>query len=662
MADFRRWILALTVLALCVAGASAQVGLPTGGLNNNPFSCTANTATVTPTVRAEGITELTGDIVLNCTGGAALPAGAQIPQANITVFLNTTITSRLLGNGTGQASETVLMIDEPNSGLTGAGPALPFIFCATPQSGCAAYAGANGSMVTLPGGAVTAPNIYQGVVSGIDSKSVTFNGVPILPPASNGVTRVYRITNMRANAQAIPAGATTPGYVSAFVSINGSSYVPIVNSQLVVGYVSTGLTTSLRNTGNSGGLSTGSKQFNQCTNYTNGGAETPVAVLRYSSNFGTAFKTRVLAGTGGNSGTNASGAIQNVPGSPANAGSESGFIFNGAPMAFEGNAASTTLTGTQGAIAGLADFGTRFRAVFSNIPAGVSIYLSTVNLAGSTATPAVAPPITSTTTTFAQLIVSSTASENLLGGAPTLSATGSNGTSFAVFTPASGSNTVEGDWEVINSNINQTQNFDFGVWVGWSPNVATNTPAAPTTITVSMSYAPISTSFKATSGDPIPRFVDLGTGDNQTIIQINICTTNLLFPYITTITGFDTGLAISNTSMDPFGTTNQAGACTLYWYGNNNGGTTNTPIPNSTTATTAAPTIVAGTTWVNVASASNMAGQGFTGYMIATCNFQYAHGYAAVTDIGSRGILTAYLALIINGTRGTAAAAETLTH
>ncbi|SPE34401.1 exported hypothetical protein [Candidatus Sulfopaludibacter sp. SbA3] len=33
-----------------------------------------------------------------------------------------------------------------------------------------------------------------------------------------------------------------------------------------------------------------------------------------------------------------------------------------------------------------------------------------------------------------------------------------------------------------------------------------------------------------------------------------------------------------------------------------------------------------------------------------------------MTDIGSRGILTAYLALIINGTRGTAAAAETLTH
>ncbi len=58
------------------------------------------------------------------------------------------------------------------------------------------------------------------------------------------------------------------------------------------------------------------------------------------------------------------------------------------------------------------------------------------------------------------------------------------------------------------------------------------------------------------------------------------------------------------------------GPCTLNWYGNNNGGTTNTPITASTTATTGAPVINAGTTWTGDASATNMAGQGFTGYMI----------------------------------------------
>jgi len=36
---------------------------------------------------------------------------------------------------------------------------------------------------------------------------------------------------------------------------------------------------------------------------------------------------------------------------------------------------------------------------------------------------------------------------------------------------------------------------------------------------------------------------------------------------------------------------------------------------------------------------------GFQGYVIAVCNFQYAHGYAAVTDLGIRNLWSSYLAL-----------------
>ena len=83
MADFRRWILALTVLALCVAGANAQiVGTGTGAT----FGCNAINGAVTPTLRSKGITDLVGDIVIQCTGGNTLAPGTQIPQANITVF------------------------------------------------------------------------------------------------------------------------------------------------------------------------------------------------------------------------------------------------------------------------------------------------------------------------------------------------------------------------------------------------------------------------------------------------------------------------------------------------------------------------------------------------------------------------------------------------
>ncbi len=676
MTDFRRWILALAVLALCVAGANAQVSGGTGGQN---FQCTAANASVTPTVRAEGITELVGDIVLDCTGGTYVTPGAVIPQANITVFLNTQVTSRLLGiGGVTNASEAVLMIDEPNSGLQGYGPAQNFNYCLTPGSGCIEYASAvkaDGTQVpyTTASGPTPGQNVFIGVVNP-DGKSITFNGVPILPPVTSGATRVYRITNVRANASAIPAGANTPGNVQALISISGSSFVPLTNSQLVVGYVVAGLTASTQNFLDNGGLSGSGTSFNQCSSTGNSGNGAPTAILRYHSNFGTAFKTRVLASVSTN-GQDGVHAIQNIPGSANNATSESGMIFNGLPLGNEGGAASTALAGSNGAVAGLADYGTRFQAVFNNIPAGVSIYVSTTNVTNITQNNGAlvpAPGATNTTSSYAQLVVSSTASETVLNTAPVLSATGSNGNStqhvdYVAFTPAAGTNTVTAVWEVINSNTSTNQNFDFGVYLAYSANVANNQPATGP-ITVNMSYSPIPPQSAANTGTvlasssaTIPRFIDLGTGDNKTIATINICQTNLLFPYITTITGFDTGIAISNTSMDPFGTGLQNGACTLNWYGNNNGGTTNTPIPSSTTATSGAPTILAGTTWVTDAAATGMAGQGFTGYMIAQCNFQYAHGYAAVTDIGSRGILTAYLALVMSGGRvGTAQ--EALVH
>src|SRR6202035_2952300 len=77
--------------------------------NTPAFACTAN-AGVPPIVRAEGIAELVGDLILNCTGGTFTPAGQPIPQSNIQIFLNTNITSRTYA---GNLSEAILTIDEP---------------------------------------------------------------------------------------------------------------------------------------------------------------------------------------------------------------------------------------------------------------------------------------------------------------------------------------------------------------------------------------------------------------------------------------------------------------------------------------------------------------------------------------------------------------------
>src|SRR5436305_15037730 len=103
MADFRRLLTALALVALFVGLASAQAGV-NGGASS--MSC-STTTTVTPTVRSEGLTELVGDIVLNCSGGNALLNGPQTPQANITVFLNTQVTSRVLANSSSTTNQSV---------------------------------------------------------------------------------------------------------------------------------------------------------------------------------------------------------------------------------------------------------------------------------------------------------------------------------------------------------------------------------------------------------------------------------------------------------------------------------------------------------------------------------------------------------------------------
>lgn len=68
-------------------------------------------------------------------------------------------------------------------------------------------------------------------------------------------------------------------------------------------------------------------------------------------------------------------------------------------------------------------------------------------------------------------------------------------------------------------------------------------------------------------------------------------TTNLLFPFVTNQAGFDSGVAISNTSADPFGTAGSSGTCRLHYYGNTTGGgaapasqTTTSPIAPGTHA------------------------------------------------------------------------------
>src|SRR5258706_6303202 len=161
------------------------------------FACSASVP-ATPTLRAEGLTELVGDIVLKCTGGTPTPSGQTIPAASLTIILNTAVSSRLMGNSAVN-SEALLLIDEPGSQSNPTQSICNAVGTGCPVTGTSTSAGNAGPEPF--NGSSGRPNIFQGTVSG---SSVTFSGVPIDPPG-NG-TRVYRFTNIRANANGIAVG------------------------------------------------------------------------------------------------------------------------------------------------------------------------------------------------------------------------------------------------------------------------------------------------------------------------------------------------------------------------------------------------------------------------------------------------------------------------
>lgn len=567
MADFRKMIPVLAIFGLLLGTAvtaNAQAG--------PAFSCFAN-AGVPPLVRAEGITELTGDILLNCTGGTPTPAGQPIPAVNIQIFLNTAVTSKIV-SGT-NLTEALLFLDDPGpQNLTNPQQApCTTAVCTNFGNGLgnSYYVGQNTTNTNV--------NVFQGQTVAGNPNSLLWIGVPIDPPGSTG-TRIIRITNVRAYAAQFGAGNNAiPTTIQALISASGTFSVPINNPLQTVALIQKGLSFSTANAPTT---------LQQCFTQ----AFTVVGQLKYTELFATAFKQFNL----GSSDASPTTAVAQNNFSPA-LNTETGFY----------NPAFTTTNGLN--VAGLPTSGTRLRAAFANVPAGVTLYVSIA----STNTTGDKARLTSTESGAFSAVAASTVT-----GAPA---------GVAAVTLTSGAGTAV--WEVTQSDPTTFSAITFNVYASYTANPGAGSPALGTA-TVAGNFAPISTVTTASATAPIPRFVDSSTAGN--VITINPCLTNLLFPFVTAQLGFDTGLAISNTSKDPFGTSTQAGTCTLNWYGANE------------IAATTTPTVDAGTSWTGLAS--NIA-PNFQGYVIAQCRFQYAHGFAFVTKIGATDIAMGYLALII---------------
>jgi len=611
MADFRKWLLAFAVVALLLGmgtSASAQT-------QNAAFACTAN-AGVPPIVRAEGITELVGDLILNCTGGTFTPAGQNIPQSNVQIFLNTNVTSRTYA---GNLSEAILTIDEPFPGTETPNPptAGAATGSATTQLGCQAINSAN-CQITSVGAGVGATgsyngsaqhyNVFQGMQNG--PSQVVWLGVPIDAPGSAG-TRVIRITNVRANACQLGVSSTLiPTQIQMFIAVNGSQQVTINAPQQVVAFIQPGLIA----TNKSGG-------FVQCVNINGNVLSSSAAIgqggtlaVTATEGFASSFKVRNFAQlfVGGTSSTAPYGTapsspgLQNVLGYPYN--TESGFVSTTPGISPNGTAT--------GAI-GLADTGTQIAFTVSNIGAGVSIF---------------APP-------YVQLFPAT-------GGAATGLAVlvGSSFSPPAVANPAPVAVTVTGNtaavtYEVWYSNPNVIESMSLAITVAAISNTGQNLPATGTS-QVAISFAPVSTVQTTSTTAPIPRFCS--TAAPKTFFSIAACTCDLLFPFVTNQAGFDTGIALANTSLDPFGTSPQTGPVTLNYYGSTTGGGAAPPAAKSQAVPAGQELIFTLSGGGNFGIAAT---PGFEGYIIAVAQFQYCHGFAFISDVGAQKLAEGYLAI-----------------
>ena len=518
MLAFRKWFLVLALVTLTAAVASAQPA----------FQCTAN-AGVPPIVRAEGIAELVGDLVLNCTGGAPAANAASVPRVNVQIFLNTNITSKLLSSAD-NFSEALLMVDDPqpaeqkvclaNAAVIGCDAPTPKTVIPDPTAPAGEYKPANGNPY----------NVWQGRQA-LDN-SIAWYGVPIDAPGT-AVTRVIRMTNIRANANLLGVSSTlVPTQIVAFVSASGATSVPINNPQQTVAWIQTGLTFTVRKfNGDSGSVT-----LNQCnssnkdlfTDPTKTDKYCATGRLRFEEGFATAWKTMPTGD-------------QNIPGKIYSY-SEGGFM-------------ATSIGNPLPAGAGVPSQGTRLRVAFNSVPAGLRIYVTTGG-----------QRVDSTDTTANSWVLINTAQDGSGGSASTVvpDTFMTKKCDFAsqvkmAEVPIFGGSGVA-VWEATATEPLAVQKIEFGYLVAYAANTPNNLPAIGSATANGM-FAPISTVTKASYFAPVPRFAD--TSSAKTVFKVQQCATNLLFPFVSNQAGFDTGMVIANTSKDPWDHDLETGTCEI---------------------------------------------------------------------------------------------------
>lgn len=205
-----RFRLVFVIFAILLAAATAHAQLI--GL----VSCTASA--VPPVVRAEGISEAVGDIILSCIADSGIVGPNLVITA--TLSLNVFITNNKGFEASSEITDAVMVVNENN--------------CTDPQpSPVFGVCGSANPAVQDP---------QHGLLADVNRLEWTSFNFPVPGAALPGggthpLTTTLRFTSIRANASqlGIPDPGESPSaHVAAFISLTGSINIPVSNNVLNV--------------------------------------------------------------------------------------------------------------------------------------------------------------------------------------------------------------------------------------------------------------------------------------------------------------------------------------------------------------------------------------------------------------------------------------------
>jgi hypothetical protein len=432
------------------------------------------TVAVVPIVRGEGLADYTGDVVLVCTGGTPATLGSPLPLVNLTLSLNTDLSSRQLAPNW---SEALLLVDEPGSPIN---PATPQLVCGaagtieSPPGVCSMTG--TGTGVGTYSGTGARPNVFQ--ARQVSDNQVVWT-VPFDAPSAGGM-RIFRMTNIRANDFILGPGSPPPANVMAFVSISGPILVIVSSPIATVGFSEPGMKFTV----------VGPPTLPRCTP-TNAAlfadptaSGTPNFAVRFQENYPTAFRVRSGAPFAGPD-TSPAPTPQNIPGAVTYNETE---FYNPSFPALPGRGDLSR--------AGLADQGTRFAVSFTGVPAGLLLFVQTT-------APMTKVSDGTPTAGIARLVSTAADGSGVFTPAP--------GNAFGIAPVPLSGGAGQAVFEVMNADPLNIERADVPIYVAF-------TRAHHGTAMAAGTLAPVSTVNQASTTAPIPRFTNSGVAQTAFVL------------------------------------------------------------------------------------------------------------------------------------------------